>query len=378
MELKRANPHVVILNKAYPPWIGGIERHVCDISKELVKRGWKVTALVCNDCNQLCNETIDGVEVIRMPQLIRIFSQPIVTGYLKRLQELKPDLVHVHAPFPLGWGVVNAIPEKIPLICTWHSDIIRQRFLMPLLASFQDRFLARCSKIIATSQPLIHNSSDLRKFSDKCTVIPLAIPPGDSSHEAEILEKAAKIKDKCPKPLFLYVGRLVGYKGLKYLIEAMQSVQGTLLIAGDGLFRNNLEQLTRQLNLQSRVRFLGQISDIDKNALYQAADVFVLPSITANEAFGYVLLESMQRGCAVISTDLPTGVKYVNRHGESGLVVPPKNAQALANAMNRIVGNEKLLHELSEGARKRVDDLFNFDATVDQIEAVYDEALSAS
>jgi len=378
MKIKRAKPHVVMLNKSYPPWIGGIERHVSDISTELVRRGWRVTALVCNDCNQLNEESIDGVEVIRMPQLTRIFSQPIVTGYLKRLQELKPDVVHVHAPFPLGWGAVNAINDATPLICTWHSDIIRQRFLMPLLAGFQNRFLERCSKIISTSQSLIHNSSDLRNYSDKCTVIPLAISPGDSSHEAEIQEKAEKIKNKCPKPLFLYVGRLVGYKGVKYLIEAMQSVEGTLLIAGDGALKHNLEQQTHQLDLQSRVRFLGHVSEMDKSALYHAADVFVLPSITANEAFGYVLLESMERGCAVVSTDLPTGVKYVNQHGVSGLVVPPQNAQALANAMNRIVGNEELLQKLSEGAKKRVDELFNFHATVDLIEAVYDKALSAS
>jgi len=177
MNKLKSPPHIVMVNKAYPPWLGGIERHVADISVALSKRGWRVTALVCNDSRVETHEQLDAVKVIRVGQWGRIFSQPVVMNYLKRLRELQPDVVHVHVPFPLGWFVGRAVSDTTPIVCTWHSDIVRQWFLMPFLSAWQQRFLHRCDRIIPTSEPLMHSSSPLCRHHSKCQVIPLAIPP---------------------------------------------------------------------------------------------------------------------------------------------------------------------------------------------------------
>ncbi len=372
------SPHVVMLNKAYPPWRGGIERHVRDVAEALVIRGWRVSVLVCHKSRRMCRETINGVQVIRIPQYLRIFSQPIVTGYFRYLREIKPDLVHVHVPFPLGWFAIHSVEKNVPILCTWHSDIIRQRKFLPLLSPFQKRFLQRCKRILPTSLPLLENSYDLQPYRDHCTVISLATPPLTETDERVIQDRLEMIEQNFPNQIVLFVGRLVGYKGLPYLIEAMQRVDATLLIAGDGPDRSALQKWTRRLGVQSKVFFLGEVNEIDKIVLYRLADVFVLPSITRNEAFGYVLLEAMEQGCPVISTDLPTGVRFVNRHEISGLIVPPNDELALQKALQRIIMNPSFRQSLSEGARKRIREEFRLDKMIDRIEHVHRDALSES
>jgi glycosyltransferase involved in cell wall biosynthesis len=370
-------PHVVMLNKSFPPWIGGIERHVRDIGKALVCRGWRVTALVCNEEYNETQEQIDGVNVIRAPQWARIFSQPFVSGYYRRMRELKPDLVHVHVPFPLGWRVVRHIGGDVPLLCTWHSDIIRQRWLMPFLSPFQKRFLERCNRIIPTSQPLMVHSPALQSFRDKCTVIPLALPTPDFVDEAAIQEAMQNYRRRFPIQIVLFVGRLVPYKGLPYLLEAMKNVNAALLIAGEGSQKESLQHQTRRLGLESKVHFLGAVSENEKIALYRVADLFALPSIETNEAFGYVLLEAMEQGCPIVSTDLPTGVRIVNQQEESGLIVPPRNAESLSCAIQRILHDSDFRAHLARGAQNRARDMFNFETAVDNLERVYCDSLAS-
>lgn len=372
------SPHIVMLNKCYPPWVGGIERHVADLSKALVKRGWRVTALVVNDQRHETHERINGVEVIRTSRLGNVLSQPITRRYFVRLRELQPDLVHVHVPYPLGWLTADRLHSQTPVVATWHSDIIRQRWLMPLLRPFEKRFLQRCQRVIATSQPLVQNSHSLKKYQDRCRVIPLGLPPDSQAPKAEIASCRAQIEERYPQPRLLFVGRLVGYKGLPFLLAAMRAIEATLLIAGDGPERGRLQDQCQQAGLEDKVYFLGRVDESMKQALYRSADLFVLPSITANEAFGYVLLEAMREGCPLITTDLPTGVRFVNQDQQTGLVVSPGDAPALEQAIKRLLGDDALRQQMGTKAKQRFDATFNFDGLIDAHEALYREVLAES
>jgi glycosyltransferase involved in cell wall biosynthesis len=104
-----------------------------------------------------------------------------------------------------------------------------------------------------------------------------------------------------------------------------------------------------------RVVFTGEIDESELLALYHACDMFVLPSVTRAEAFGMVQLEAMACGKPVISTDLPSGVPWVNQHGESGLVVSPSDARALRGAIETLARDAALRHRLGTGARLRVE-----------------------
>lgn len=371
MEILPDSPHIVMLNKAFPPWLGGIERHVHDISRALAQRGWRVTVLVCNDARFECRERIHGVNVIRVPTCCNLFSQPIPIRYYSLLRELRPNLVHVHVPYPLGWFSVDYLLNDIPLVCTWHSDIVRQRILKPVFHLFEQRFLRGCDRIIVTSQPLLNSSRALRNHVDKTEIIPLAIPDWDWLPYHSVEEIVRNLKENTPEPRVLFVGRIVGYKGLIYLLRAMKEVSATLLIAGDGPLRSRMELLAQQYGLTDRAHFLGSVTEEMKWALYHSADVFVLPSIGRNEAFGYVLLEAMHAGCPLITTDLPTGVRTVNREGESGLVVMPGNEKDLASALQKILSNKNLKEKLSKGSKQRVEREFSFAETICKTESIY-------
>ncbi len=360
-----------MLNKAYPPWIGGIERYVRDISEALAGRGWKITVLVCNDARFETREKIHGVDIIRVPRWGTLLSQPIPSKFFRRLNSLPMDLLHVHVPFPLAWLAVRKIDKSVPVVCTWHSDIVRQRSLMRFLSPLERNFISRCSRILPTSYEFMKNSSALKHFRNKCTVIPLAIPPNIAQSQRIAPTLCSQIKKRFGNRLLLFVGRLVGYKGLNYLIDAMSSIDAPLIIAGDGPDRQQLEHKAARSPASSKIYFVGQVSESEKQALYCAADLLILPSISQNEAFGYVLLEAMAQGCPVISTDLPTGVRWVNQHEETGLVVPPGDANALAGAINRLLNDRLLLQKLSEGARQRVKEYFHFDDLIENIESVY-------
>jgi glycosyltransferase involved in cell wall biosynthesis len=124
------------------------------------------------------------------------------------------------------------------------------------------------------------------------------------------------------------------------------------------------------------VQFLGQVSEEDLIAYYHACDVFVLPSITNAEMFGVVQLEAMACRKPVISTDLPTGVSWVNQHGRTGYVVPRENVEELRQAIQRLLNNPHLREEMGEAGRARVEQHFTSTRMADAMLEVYREMLN--
>src|SRR5439155_1123868 len=133
---------------------------------------------------------------------------------------------------------------------------------------------------------------------------------------------------------------------------------GSLVIVGEGPLDGPLRSLVAEKRIGDRVLFAGHVLDADLPAFYQACDVFVLPSIARTEAFGVVQIEAMAAGRPVVSTNLPTGVPWVNRDGVSGLVVAPDNADALGAALAELGQDEALRARLADGARRRADARF--------------------
>jgi rhamnosyl/mannosyltransferase len=116
------------------------------------------------------------------------------------------------------------------------------------------------------------------------------------------------------------------------------------------------------LGVANRVRFWGAVGDDQLPALLTACDVFVLPSITPNEAFGLVQVEAMACGKPVISCSLRSGVPWVNQAGQTGLIVPPADAKALASACRQLLQDEGLRARLGQTGRQRAER--EFDETV--------------
>jgi rhamnosyl/mannosyltransferase len=211
-------------------------------------------------------------------------------------------------------------------------------------------------KIVVTSQGLLENSRTLASYRDKCKVVPLSVDLGKVKRlsAAEVTEVRGRYGIcECSK-VVLFAGRLVYYKGLQYLIDAVRDLDLQLLIAGDGPLRPMLEKQIEEGDLGERIQILGRVTDSELADLYAISDLFVLPSTEPSEAFGLVQLDAMAYGLPVINTDLPSGVPTVSIHGQTGLTVPPADPVALREAVAEILSDDGLRVRFSQNARQRV------------------------
>ena len=134
--------------------------------------------------------------------------------------------------------------------------------------------------------------------------------------------------------------------------------------------------LAEELSLGDKVTFLGEVSDDDLPLYYHACDLFVLPASERSEAFGVVQIEAMACGKPVVCTELGTGTSWVNIHGETGLVVPPRDPQALVEAIRRLLASEELRKRMGERGRERARE-FSKEAMVERIVGLYEELLAS-
>lgn len=366
--------HILHIYKDYHPVFGGIENHLRWLAEAQADRGHDVTVLVTNPAGLKTSVREEhGVRVIRAARIATVASTPLSLSLPLRLARLHPDIVHLHFPYPLGEVSQWLLRRGRAAVMTYHSDVVRQEGFLALYGPVLKRVLRRMDRILATSEPYIQSSPWLRPLADKCTVVPLGIDVQRFSQPQP--ERVASIRERFPGPRLLFVGRLRYYKGLDYLIQAMREVDATLLIVGTGPEAARLERLCRELGVAHKVHFLGDVSDDHLPAYYQAADIFVLPSSHRSEAFGIVLLEAMAAGTPLITTELGTGTSWVNQDGVTGLVVPPRDASALARAIQRMLADESLRRTMAARAQARARTEFDLPVLVERVLGVYDEVL---
>ena len=208
-------------------------------------------------------------------------------------------------------------------------------------------------------------------------MIPFGIDLSRFRLNTETSGQVAEIRRLYGPRIVLFIGRFRYYKGLYILLEAMKSVPGNLLLIGIGPMEKELkEQVAMDDDLRGKVFFLGELSDEDVVIHLQACDVFVLPSIFRSEAFGIVLLEAMACGKPIVSTELGTGTSFVNQHRETGLVVPPKDAKALAEAISYLLANPEIMERLGKAAKERAEKYFCLDRMVEDVLSTYQDIQS--
>jgi rhamnosyl/mannosyltransferase len=282
------------------------------------------------------------------------------------------DVTVLHEPNPLALVADWMAFQHGPLVVWFHSEVIRPQWKYRLLyRPFLRRVLARASRIVVSSPNLAEHALELQDFRDKCVVIPFGIDTTRLQRTLAIEDRVSAIERRFSGPRILFVGRLVPYKGVDVLLRAVRDVDATAVIVGDGPLRAALEAQAKQSGLSSRVTFLGHLPDEEVVAHMHACDLFVLPSVTRAETFGVVQLEAMACGKPVVSTNLPTGVPWVNRHGVTGLVTEPGDAAALAAAMNTLLADPAQRERMGAAARSRVRDEFSVDRMVSQSSALY-------
>jgi len=374
---------VVQTNKAYYPKVGGIETTITNLSEGLVKDfEVSVQVLTCNDqrSSKKVLKNLNGVDIIYLPTIGFVASLPISVAYMNSLSQLNGDILHVHEPFP--WADLSYIfSSKIRknfscLVVSWHSDIVRQKWALSFYRPYIHKFLKMADKILVSNKNLIEFSEYLPDYKSKCEVIPLGAKldwVNDSSNRSD---RVKKIKSKYASPLVLFVGRLVYYKGIQYLIDAVNQVPDvSLVIIGSGPLKKELLNQIQNLNLEKRIHILPEVNEETLRSFYEACDIFVLPSVEKSETYGIVQIEAMACGKPVICTELKTGTTFINQHATTGLVVPPRNSKALAEAINNLANNVSLRDELGKNARHRALNELTAEKMVDRTYKVYNDLL---
>jgi len=232
--------------------------------------------------------------------------------------------------------------------------------------------LRRASAIVVATGSHIEVSRELEGFEGKVRVIPFGVDverfsPGRVSARPAVFPSDPAI------PVGLFVGRLVGYKGLHVLIDAIRGTDLRVVVAGGGPERPALQERVARLNLGEQFIFAGEVSEDDLPTYYRAASYFVLPSITPQEMFGVALAEAMASGKPVITTALPTGVREVTLAGTTGIEVPVGDAAELRKAMRRLGEDAALRAKMGGAARQRVLERFTLDRMIAGHLALYEE-----
>jgi glycosyltransferase involved in cell wall biosynthesis len=369
---------VLHLGKFYPPAKGGMETIlalICERTAQHVKN----RVLVANTSSSTVEERHGSIEVTRVAALARIGAVAVCPRMPFDLAREEADIIVLHEPNPMALVAYFLARPRGRLIVWYHSDVIRPSWRYRLFYRPFLRFaLSRAVRIVVSSPALGASAPELQDFQAKCKVIPFGIEARSADALGAIVQRAGEIRRDAGQSIVLFVGRLVAYKGVGVLLEALKGLNAVALIVGEGPLRARLEEQARALEVSANVRFLGSVDDDELAALYRACNVFVLPSVTRQEAFGVVQLEAMAAGKPVVSTDLGTGVGWVNRDGETGYVVPPRDPRALREALARLLADANLQKSMGDAAAKRIRAEFTLERMIDDTLSLYREVVATA
>ena len=363
---------VLHICKYYYPYKGGMETHVYNLCNRLRDKHVNLEVLAFNDGFITKHDIIRNISVTRIASYGKIFSTPLSLSLPLYLSKNGFDIFHIHLPNPIV-NIFTLLMRLKNIIVTYHSDIIKYKYVFRIYKPFLLRLLNKVNYIIVPSPITIESSNILSKYKDKCIAIPHGIELKKYNQTELIKKKVNEIKKIFSNRIILFVGRLRYYKGLEYLIKAMKRIDGILLIVGKGNLEFRLKKLVFKLDLNDKIYFLGEIPDEELIFFYHACMVVVLPSIEKSESFGIVQLEAMACYKPVISTNIKTGVSWVNQNMKTGFVIPPKDVNSLSSAINKLINDERLRNRFGENGRKRVEEEFTAELMSNRVVDLYEK-----
>jgi len=342
----------------YSPYVSGVTLYAKTLAEALAKEDIHVTILTSQHDKSLpLEEKISGVKVVRVPVAFKISKGPIIFSLFQKCLPLirNTDVVNCHLPqfeSSLLALVAKCFGKKV--IVTHHTDLadknsLTKRLIKQGLMVSQMITCSLADAIVVQTKDNAEYSSFLSRFRHKLVFIypPVLLPV----HVSEATEKQMNNRMGDTNAYRIgFLGRIANEKGIEYLFKALPLVEKQigkkcqLMIAGskdaigEQAYKNKIMSLIR--NEKDSVVFLGFLTEEEKSAFYTLLDVFVLPSINTTEAFGMVQVEAMYCGTPVVATDLP-GVRVPIKETGMGEIVPPKDIEALADAIGNVLQNKK-------------------------------------
>lgn len=375
---------------------GGMPQHLLTLSMELVQKGHEIHVVSLSDGPILGEFEKAGINVstafflghkMRLdPLLVRK-----AVGFTRNLiQETRPDIVHTHGPRAhIIAGKASRFSGSPPLVATAHGSF-RQfvagntgefGWCRSRLKKFQyiwaDRYAGRvANRLIAVCEATRRDLVDVIKVpAAKVCVIHNGIVDSQVRSEHKLSVRTELGLHEANK-LITYVGRIAFHKGVPDLIKAAEVIvrkvpEARILIVGEGPLVRNLKDDVDSRSLEDKVIFTGERKDAVQ--IIAASDLFVLPSLS--EGLALTLLEAAMTATAMVATDIGGNSEVVHPN-QTGLLIPPKSPDALADAIIELLDDNERRMKMGKAARNLWQQQFTAAHMVNSIETLYRELLS--
>jgi glycosyltransferase involved in cell wall biosynthesis len=340
----------------YRPYYSGLTIYAERLARALVERGNQVTVLTSRYQRDLpADEKLDGVRVYRLPVLANVSKGVLMPAmFLQAWAHIrKADIVHLHLPqLDAAYLALICWLLNKPVVLTYHCDLVLPAGFVHSMANQVSHLANTVSmrfarQVVVNSMDYAESSSFLRRYLQKiCAVVP-PVEVAASTREDELSLKH-KTGLAAGQRTIGMVARLAAEKGVEYLVEAMPDIlkkHPNVCVLYVGQYQNVLgeEEYIRKLTpliqaLGGHWKFLGILPPGELKAFYRLCEVTVLPSTNSTESYGIVQVESMSCGTPVVASDMP-GVRQPVRLTGMGRLVPPANAQALAEGIGEVLSH---------------------------------------
>jgi glycosyltransferase involved in cell wall biosynthesis len=351
--------------------IGGAEKVIADIALGIDKGNFESHIWCLSKGGSIADELKEKGASVKILGISSYFNPLNILKLATLLKKAKPDIVHTHGYFASVIGRIAANYARVPVLfnhvhSTYWDYKKRNLFIEKLLSKHTQtiiccseavrNFVTKNEKIDPSKTIVIYNGVDVERFSNSKYIsakrMELGINPND--------------------PVIGTVSSLTPHKGHKYLLLAAREILETFsstkfLFVGDGGLKEELEDQAKNLNIFSNVIFTGTRKNIPE--LLNLIDIFVLPS-SSREGLGISIIEAMAVEKPVVATNIG-GVPEVVEDGKTGILVPPKNPEALAGAVIELLNNPGKTKEMGRLGRLRIKEKFTTGNMISEIEILY-------
>ncbi len=355
---------------------GGAERVIADIALGLSRKRFNPAVWCISAGGDIARELLSKKMEVRIPGISNYHNPFRIISLARLLGKEKPDIVHTHGYFASVIGRLAArLAGRSILITHVHSTHWEYKKRHLRMERFLSRFTRRivcCSRAVEnfvvgqegihpSKTAVVYNGVDEERFS--------GIPNGSRVR--------ARLGIRPESPVVGTVSSLTAHKGHAYFLRAATKIlnafaETKFLIVGDGPLRPLLEAQAEEDHIKPAVMFLGLRKDIPD--LLSAMDVFVLPS-SGREGLGIAAIEAMAAEKPVVATNIG-GIPEVVRNGMTGLLAPPKNEEALAEAVIQLLKNPEMARHMGKQGKLRVKEKFTLKKMVQEMEKIYENELA--
>jgi len=366
---------------------GGTEIAAYNLAINMNNRGHEIDVFTTSIDSKDSIESYPHMKVHRYGTSLKIASSNPSFNLIFKPLNHSVDIIHSHSPIPYSDipALIYAKRKKVPFILTYQYDgqetggsFIRNAGVFLYNKLFINKVLNRADVIIATTSSYAKESKFLKGYEDKIVVIPNGIEIEEVTTNYSKGECRTKLELPADKNLILFLGSLVPYKGPDVLLKALHLVKKEipdvkLIFAGRGPMLTELRELSKKLDLDENIEFLGFVEESLKPMYFKASDIFCLPSTTMLESFGIVNLEAMASGVPIVSSNFG-GIPDIVKDGENGLLAKPGDVEDLSDALIYLLKNEDVRQKMGDDGLKKVE-RYSWRKIAEETEEIYKKVL---